>query len=115
MEKRSRWLIFEPGDQKGIDDDPHHMGPDAAAAEERWVLIGQWYYYLHTNGSTIDLYRTWLKPGQPALTEILDHDHHAISEDDLKYAVQYETCGVAERGYYRISPLIERKLRILFE
>jgi len=114
MERKARWLILEPGDKKGIDDGPEHMVPEATA-EEQWVLIGKWYYYLRTNGISIDLYRTWQKPGQPALTEILDPGYHAISEDDLRHAVQYETCGESEPGCYRISPHIERKLRILFE
>jgi hypothetical protein len=84
-------------------------------ADDPYVLIGQWYYYLHVHKKKIELHRTRQKAGQPTLTEVLKADRFAISADDLDCAVNYWACGSFEPGHYRISPLIERKLRILFE
>lgn len=108
-----QWLRVEPGDQNQIDDFFDKM--IERAAEEQWVLIGQWYYYLYVHGRQVDLCRTRGGKGQPSLTEIISPSQYGISDDDLECAVHYWTCGTYESGHYRISPLIERKLRILFE
>ncbi len=100
-----------PWNYWGIIDDSRQI--ISQGTDEQRVLIGQWYYYLYSDGMRIDLCRT--EPGEPVFTEVMDPAYLAISYDDLEYAVQLETCGFPEPGYYRISPFIERKLRILFE
>jgi hypothetical protein len=113
VERRMRWLRIGPYDQDrvwGFFDEI-----TGQAAEEQWVLIGQWYYFLYVHDGRIDLCRTSVRKGQPALTEVISPGQYAISDDDLECAVHYWTCGTYEPGVYRISPLIERKLRILFE
>lgn len=113
MERRMQWLRIGPGVQDQVYD--FFNGITGQAAEEQWVLIGRWYYFLHVHDRQIDLCRTRVKRGQPSLTEVISPAQHAISDDDLECAVHYWTCGTYEPGVYRISPLIERKLRILFE
>lgn len=112
-ERKMRWLRIEPGGIDYIDEFFNELIEEAA--EDKWVLIGQWYYYIHLHNSRIDLCRTQGKLGEPLLTEVMKPGHLAISDDDLECAVQYESCGTFESGHYRISPIIERKLRIIFE
>ncbi|HMZ30995.1 MAG TPA: hypothetical protein PLV88_01955 [Methanoregulaceae archaeon] len=111
LESGSGGRKIGPWNYWGIIDDSRQI--ISQGNDEQRVLIGQWYYYLYSDGMRIDLCRT--EPGEPVFTEVMDPAYHAISYDDLEYAVQLETCGFPEPGYYRISPLIERKLRILFE
>jgi len=113
MERRSERRRIGPGDLRGIENDSEQIV--SPAAEEQGVLIGRWYYFLYTNGTRINLCRMQQIPGFPVLTEVMDPRHLAISDDDLECAVQFETCGFTEPGLYHISPLIEGKLRILFE
>lgn len=113
IEKRPQWLRIKPGGHEEIDRFSQNMV--GQAAEDAWVLIGQWYYYLFSHDTCIDLCRTKEKVGQPSLTEVMKPGELAISDDDLECAVHYETSGFTEPGTYRISSLIERKLRILFE
>ncbi|MDD1715434.1 MAG: hypothetical protein LUQ01_00395 [Methanolinea sp.] len=111
--KRLFWLRIDPKVEDEIRDDLEKLV--GQTEEEKYVLIGQWYYYLYAHGQQIDLCRVRGKVGQPSLTEVMKPGHFAISEEDLERAVNYWSCGTFESGHYRISPLIERKLRILFE
>jgi len=108
-----QWLRIESGDPDHLYDSLDIM--TEKAAEEQWVLIGEWFYFLFVHGGQIDLCRTKVKKGYPSLTEVISPGQYAISDDDLECAVHYWTSGTYEPGVYRISPLIERKLRILFE
>ena len=112
-EKKLRWLRINPGAKYKIDDPFERLVEESD--DEMWVLIGQWYYSLYVHNKNIDLCRTQGKIGQPSLTEVMKHGHLGISDDDLEYAVNYESGGTFGSGRYRISPHIERKLRILFE
>lgn len=113
VEKKMHWLrIGSVPDDRNYDFFEKMI---ERASEDRWVMIGEWYYYLHLHGRDVDLCRTRGKMGTPSITEVLNPSHLAIADDDLECAVQYESCGKFEPGQYRISPLIERKLRILFE
>jgi hypothetical protein len=113
MEKRMYWLKI--GSE--LNDEIHNCmeRQNELGAEEKYVLIGQWYYYLSVHGNRIELHRKLEKIGQPSITEVVKPDHLAISNQDLECAVNWWSCGTFEPGHYRISPLIERKLRILFE
>jgi len=111
--KRMQWLFFDQGSSSRMDDFPC-VSPVGEAQDCR-VLIGQWYYYLHATNETIDLCRTREDVGRPWLTEVLNAEEYAISEDDLESAVRQWTNGTMEPGYYQISPQIEQKLRILLE
>jgi hypothetical protein len=113
VEKKLCWLGINPGVKDSIDD-PFERLVDQTE-EEKWVSIGQWYYYLYVHDKQIDLCRIQGKIGQPSLTEVMKPVHLAISDDDLECAVNYGSGGTFDSGHYRISPLIERKLRILFE
>jgi len=116
LPKRMEWLKIGP-------DTDHETGNEleqrfekaGQRADNPYVLIGQWYYYLHVQGTQIELHRTQQKTGQPLLIEVIKTDRCAISADDLHCAVNYWSCGPFESGHYRISPHIESKLRILFE
>lgn len=113
VEKRLHWLRINPKGNDEIDDPLERLVDQTE--EEKWVSIGQWYYYLYVHDKQIDLCRTQGKIGQPSLFEVMKPVHLAISDDDLECAVNYGSCGTFDSGHYRISPLIERKLRILFE
>ncbi|MDH7511045.1 MAG: hypothetical protein QHH04_08410 [Methanolinea sp.] len=113
IERRMQWLRIGSGGWDQVNDLLDDI--TGQAAEEQWVLIGQWYYFLFVHDKQIDLCRTEVRKGQPSLTEVISPAQYAISDDDLECAVRYWTCGTYEPGVYRISPLIERKLRILFE
>ena len=113
VEKRLHWLRINPRGNDEIDDPLGRLVDQTE--EEKWVSIGQWYYYLYVHDKQIDLCRTQGKIGQPSLNEVMKPVHLAISDDDLECAVNYGSCGTFDSGHYRISPLIERKLRILFE
>jgi len=113
IERKMHWLRIEAGPPYDASDFFNKM--DERKCEDRWIPIGDWYYYLDLHGTSIDLCRTKSKVGSPTLTETMSPAHLAISDDDLECAIQYQSCGTFEQGQYRISPLIERKLRILFE
>lgn len=112
-QSKMHWFLLKPGYS---DDTPGVVEKVVEqAGEDIGVWIGQWYYYLYLHDTHIDLCRNQGKMGLSSPPEVIKHSLHAISDDDLEYAVQYESGGGFEPGYYRISPLIERKLRILFE
>ncbi len=116
LSKRMEWLKIGADVNQDTDIDREKVFEQSGQrADDPFVLIGEWYYYLHVRGEQIELHRTQQKTGQPSLTEVVKPDRFAISADDLDCAVNYWACGSAEPGHYRISPLIERKLRILFE
>ena len=113
IEKNMQWLRFNTGPPDETTDFFEKMIEQRS--EDKWIPIGDWYYYLNLHGTEIHLCRTRGKMGLPSITETMSPAHLAISDDDLECAVQYESCGTFQPGQYRISPLIERKLRILFE
>ncbi|HOT03869.1 MAG TPA: hypothetical protein PK069_06805 [Methanolinea sp.] len=113
IERKMHWLRIDTGPPDGPGDLFERM--DERKCQENWIPIGDWYYFLELHGTAIDLCRTKTKVGSPSITETMSPAHLAISDDDLECAVQYESCGTFEQGQYRVSPLIERKLRILFE
>lgn len=114
--KKMRWLKTGPVREDGADSVMDRWFEQRKlSVEDKSVLIGQWYYYLSVRSKTIELHRTQQKAGQPTLTEVVQTEHCAISDDDLEGAVNYWSGGTFEPGCYSISPLIERKLRILFE
>jgi hypothetical protein len=117
MEKRMHWLRVGQGTEHPIENEIGNSlrGMVEQAEEEKYVLIGEWYYYLYAHGQQTDLCRTRGRIGEPSLTEVIKPGPYAISEEDVERAVNYWSCGSFESGHYRISPLIERKLRILFE
>jgi hypothetical protein len=113
LEEKMHWLDIR---SEGDDEIDRYLArPDEPGTVEKYVLIGRWYYYLSVHGDTIELHRTLGKIGQPSVTQVVNADELAISNHDLECAVNWWSCGMSEPGHYRISPLIERKLRILFE
>ncbi len=115
LSKRMEWLKIGPDVNYVPDTGPEmESWQTGQRADHPYVPIGEWYYYLHVRGQQIELHRTQQKTGKPSLTEVVIPDRFAISADDLDCAVNYWSCGSYEPGHYRISPLIERKLRIHF-
>lgn len=112
-ENRVQWAPVEQWDRDGT----HSLlqPNDDQAREMNGVLIGQWYYYLWLHDQHIDLCRNQSVLRLSSFPEVVEHNQLAISDDDLLYAVQSQSNGTFEPGSYRISPVIERKLRILFE
>lgn len=79
------------------------------------TLIGQWYFYISHHDKEIHLCRTRGDVELPFQAEIVKQGDLAISDDDLECAVLHQSGGTFDSGCYGISPLIERKLRILYE
>ncbi len=116
IEKKMNWLRIESDVNNEIDRLDRLTEHRGQEAEDTFVMIGQWDYYLYAvHGKHIELHRTQRRFGQPTLTEVVTPGHYAISDEDLACAVRYWTGGTYQPGCYRISPLIERKLRIHFE
>jgi hypothetical protein len=116
LHKRMHWLQIGSDVNKEIENGLERQFEERLQeSEDKFVLIGPWYYYLYVHGKNIELHRSQQKIGQPSFTEVVKPRYFAISDEDLECAVNYWSCGTSEPGHYRISPLIERKLRILFE
>jgi hypothetical protein len=47
--------------------------------------------------------------------EIVDHEKHGISEDDLEEAISLDTGLFSKPGYHPVSAHIETKLRVLLD
>ncbi|MDI9633568.1 MAG: hypothetical protein QFX32_05875 [Methanolinea sp.] len=110
---RMQWLWIEPGDRNGIDD--YFERVSEREREQERVMIGGWEYFLYSDGKTVALCRTKGCAGRPWLTEVVPHEAHGISDEDLELAVRYWTGGAADPGSYRVSSHIEKKLRALLE
>ncbi len=104
---------------------PRYIRPDASVPEYDEILeqlqdyhrsfIGSSYYYIRVENDTIYLCRILPGGGKIFFHEIVDHEKHGISEEDLEDAVRFDTDTFSTPGYFPVSTHIETKLRVLLD
>ena len=104
---------------------PRYIMPDASVPaydeilaqlqEYHRSLIGSSYYYVRTEKDRITLCRIMPGAGKLFFHEIVDHEKHGVSEDDLEEAVSLGEGSFTTSGYYPVSAHIETKLRVLLD
>ena len=109
----------------GIEPIPRYIMPDASVPdydeileqlqEYQRSLIGSSYYYIRVEKDSMFLCRILPGAGKIFFHEIVDHEKHGISEDDLQTAVNLDTGLLSKAGYHQISPHIESKLRTVLD
>jgi hypothetical protein len=109
----------------GIEPLPRYIRPDASVPEYDEILeqlqeyqrslIGSSYYYIRVENDRTSLCRILPGGGKIYFHEIVDHEKHGISEDDLESAVNLDTGLFSAPGYYPVSPHIETKLRVVLD
>jgi hypothetical protein len=109
----------------GIEPLPRYVRPDAMVPEYDEILeqlqeyhrsfIGSSYYYIRVENDRLYLCRILPGGGKIFFHEIVDHEKHGISEDDLEEAVRLDTDSFSTPGYYPVSLHIETKLRVVLD
>jgi hypothetical protein len=104
---------------------PRYIMPDASVPaydeimeqlqEYHRSLIGTSYYYIRAKNDRMVLCRIVPGAGKLFFHEIVDHEEHGISEDDLEEAVSMGEGVFSTPGYYPVSGHIETKLRVILE
>jgi hypothetical protein len=104
---------------------PQYIMPDASEPEYEQILemlqdyhnslIGSSYYYIRVDDERCALCRIVPGAGKIFFHELVDHQKHGISDEDLEQSVQQDIGVFSLPGYYPVSSLIEQKLRILYE
>ena len=104
---------------------PRYISPDASIPDYDEILeqlqdyqrsqIGSSYYYIRAENDRMILCRILPGGGKIFFHEIVDHEKHGISDDDLEMAVRLDTGLLSRAGYHQISPHIEAKLRVVME
>jgi len=104
---------------------PRYIMPDASVPdydeileqlqEYQRSLIGSSYYYIRVEHDQLFLCRILPGGGKIFFHEIVDHEKHGISEDDLEEAVSLDTGQLSKAGYHQISAHIDTKLRVLLD
>ena len=78
-------------------------------------LIGSSYYYIRMENDRTNLCRIVPGAGKIFFHEIVDHEKHGVSDDDLEEAVSLGEGSFTTPGYYPVSGHIETKLRVLLD
>jgi hypothetical protein len=78
-------------------------------------MIGSSYYYIRAADDRHCLCRIMYGGGRIFFHELVDHEKHGISTEDIEESVKCDTGSLTLPGYHLISPHIEQKLRILYE
>ena len=109
----------------GIEPLPRLIMPDASAPVYDEIMaqiqdyhhccIGISYYYIWAGKNEAALCRIVPGGGKIFFHEVVDHEKHGISGDEIEEAVRRDTGFFSVPGYYPISIRIENKLRVLFE
>jgi len=104
---------------------PRYIMPDGSEPEYKAILehiqtcrksqIGSSYYYIRAGEESTILCRIIPGGGKVFFHEVVDHQNHGISDDDITEAVKSDTGTFTLPGHYHISPHIEKKLRALLE
>jgi hypothetical protein len=109
----------------GIEPLPRYVMPDTSVPaydeilnqlqEYHRSLIGKSYYYIRVENDAPALCRIMPGAGKIFFHEIVDHEKHGISEDDLEEAVSQDADSLSAPGFHPISSHIETKLRITLD
>jgi hypothetical protein len=109
----------------GIEPLPRYVRPDTSVPEYDEILeqlqdyhrtlIGKSYYYIRSENYRTSLCRIVPGAGKVFFHEVVDHEKHGISEDDLEESVGLDEGSFSTPGYYPISPRVETKLRVVLD
>ena len=109
----------------GIEPLPRYIMPDASQPDYDLILeqvqdyqrslIGSSYYYIRAGDTGSFLCRIVHGGGKVFFHEVVDHEKHGISSDDIEEAIQFDSGTFTLPDHYPISPHIEMKLRVLLE
>jgi hypothetical protein len=104
---------------------PRYIMPDASVPAYDEILeqlqeyhrsqIGSSYYYIRTEKERITLCRILPGAGKLFFHEVVDHEKHGISDEDLEEAVSLGEGRFTTPGYYPVSDHIETKLRVVLD
>lgn len=104
---------------------PHYIMPDESEPEYELILeqlqdyhkslIGSSYYYIRSVDERCHLCRIVHGGGKVFFHELVDHNKHGISDEDIEEAVNNDTGTFTMPGLHPLSPLVEQKLRILYD
>ncbi|MFA4877702.1 MAG: hypothetical protein WC586_09835 [Methanoregula sp.] len=104
---------------------PRYIMPDASVPaydeileqlqDYQRSLIGSSYYYVRTQNDRTNLCRIVPGAGKLFFHEVVNHEKHGISDDDLEEAVSLGAGTFTTPGYYPVSGHIETKLRVLLD
>jgi hypothetical protein len=108
-----------------VDPVPRYIMPDASEPDYVAILeqlqeyqssrIGSSYYYVHAGGESCSLCRIVHGGGKIFFHEVVDHEKHGISEDDLEEAIQQDTGILTIPSHHPISSHIESKLHAILD
>jgi hypothetical protein len=109
----------------GIEPLPRYIMPDSSVPEYDEIMkqiqeyhhspIGPSYYYIRAKNHQASLCRIVPGAGKLFFHEIVDHEKHGISDEDLEDAVKRDGGTFSSPGYYPISSHIESKLRVVLD
>jgi hypothetical protein len=109
----------------GIEPLPRYIMPDASVPaydeimeqlqEYHRSLIGSSYFYVRTEKDRTTLCRIVPGAGKLFFHEVVDHEKHGISDDDLEEAVSLGEGSFTTPVYYPVSAHIETKLRVILD
>jgi len=104
---------------------PHYIMPDESEPEYEIIfeqlqdyhksMIGSSYYYIRAGDERCCLCRIVHGGGKVFFHELVDHQKHGISDEDIEESVRQDTGSFTLPEHYLISPNIEQKLRILYD
>jgi hypothetical protein len=111
--KKMNWIPVLPLLEEGGDPDlQEFMG---GVEEDIRAMVGRHYYFIRCRAEGAALCRVPLFARGQFPREVLDHNQHGISDDDLYHAIGVRAGNTAIPGYYKISDHIEGKLRALLD
>ena len=109
---------------RGIEPIPRYVMPDASIPEYDEILeqlqeyqrslIGSSYYYIRMENDRMFLCRILPGGGKIFYHEIVDHEKHGISEDDLEEAEE-ELQKLTDREIHQVEVIGERKQKEIME
>jgi len=109
----------------GVEPVPRYINPDHSAPDYDAIIrqlqdcpssqIGNSYYYIRAGDNLCALCRILPGGGKIFFHEIVKHEQHGISEEDILQSIQQDTGLFTLPGHYHISPHIEAKLRALYD
>jgi hypothetical protein len=109
----------------GIEPVPRYINPDHSAPdydaiigqllESRKSQIGASYYYIRADENICALCRILPGGGKVFFHEIVNHEQHGISDEEITDSIRQDPGLFSLPGHYQISPHIETKLRALYD
>ena len=112
-DRKMRWILLPRGisvAERSVQDSYlERMGGDRRAA------IGDSCYYITVLDNAAHLCRQPRERSRGQDLEVLDHEHHGISTEELEDAVRKAAGDHLVEGHYPLSVHIEKKLRAQLE